>query len=695
MSQQIPEFYPPPDKRIRPDIPLVRATVQAKKWTGVLPDKFIASLVTRVSQTNLQTWINDLSAFHTRHTKSTYITQVITWLVDKFKDFGYADVIKQSYVKDSYQLDNVVCTKQGTGNTGKVIIVCGHFDCIMENSQDATARAPGADDNATGMAVILEVARILADVQLEDTVQFVGFSGEEQGLWGSTAYAQHIQSGNINVHRLINLDMVGHSPANSSIIVERDTGNQTTANDSDSHALGNLMAQMAADYTTTPVEFGQIYASDYMPFEARGYVVAGLYEGEGNPNYHHGSDTPGTVNYPYVADAARITLATLLSETASVVSEISSPVDVYIRDSDIDTGEQPSGFPHWQSPDIWVRNNPPPADPNDPNDPNYEENPDDGHQPPINDVPNYLYVRVRNRGSQQAAGLFVKAYRCDPGTGMIWPDHFDLIGNLPVAASVPPNNNGSVRVGPFIWTPQIVDHECLLAIVSGPGDHAIPDIYSGQLEHGLLVRFDNNVGQRNVKPAPSTPGGKTKMSFVVWGTTHPSLNTLHIDTSPLPLDTKIAVRVARTMTDQADSLTGFVLKNQNTKWSTLALSGGAVGAVVGFPLASTEPKHVTIEIDFSYQAEHLKRYPIIVSQEQDGVAAGRLTIEITAVKESEDYVYGNIRSREVHTLDCVFRKAMSPRNQVPFQNIKDALARGYNGCAFCLPAYNSDRKREE
>jgi hypothetical protein len=86
----------------------------------------------------------------------------------------------------------------------------------------------------------------------------------------------------------------------------------------------------------------------------------------------------------------------------------------------------------------------------------------------------------------------------------------------------------------------------------------------------------------------------------------------------------------------------------------------------------------------------MKRYPIVAGQDQDGVLAGQLTIEITAVKESEDYVYGNARSRELHTFSCIWRKQMSPKNQIPFQTIKDALARGYNGCRFCLPNYSSD-----
>lgn len=690
MSPQIPESYPPPDKSKRPDFPLVPSKVQAKRLTGTLPDKFLASLVTRVSQTNLQQLVNNLSAFHTRHTKSTYIAQVATWLSNQFKSFGYTDVIKFPYTRGGFNLENIVCTKEGVGNTGRIIIICGHYDCIMENPLDANARGPGADDNASGIAVLLEVARILADVVLEDTVQFVGFSGEEQGMWGSFAYAQHLQANQISIHRLINLDMVGYSPTGSSIVVERDIGNNTQVNDLPSQEFGNLMAQMAADYTTIPVLLGEIFASDYIPFEARGIAAIGLYEGEGNPNYHHASDTPSTINYSYLADAARITLATVLGEAAAVIDETSSAVDVYIRDNAADTGDQPSASPYWESPDIWVRNNPPPADPADPSDPNFGENPEEGHQPPINNVLNYLYARVHNRGTQVADGLSVKAFRCDPGTGMIWPDHFTLIGEMPVTEPVPPNNSGSARVGPFIWTPQIVDHECLLAIVSGPGDHAIPDIYSGQLEHGLLVRYDNNVGQRNVQPYPSTPGGKTKTAILVRGTTHPSINSLVLDASALPPDTEITMRVRRKWIDKTGSLNGFGFGETNTIWASVYLSGGKVGSILDFPLDSNEVRSALIEIDFSYQAEHLKRYPIMVSQEQDGVAAGRLTIEITAVKESEDYVYGNVRSRELHIWDCSYRRAMKPCNQVPFQTIQEALARGYNGCSFCLPEYNNE-----
>jgi hypothetical protein len=261
------------------------------------------------------------------------------------------------------------------------------------------------------------------------------------------------------------------------------------------------------------------------------------------------------------------------------------------------------------------------------------------------------------------------------------------MGSIPINTAIP--SNGSVRIGPFIWTPQIQDHECLLAVVHGASDPSISSSVFSPIDHWKLVRFDNNVGQRNVSPQNAVPGGKTKTSFLVRGTTHASINTLRLDASDLPADTKIDVRVARSMTDQAGGLTGLSISSQSTRWSILRLTGGAVGIIKDFPLGANEERTVALEIDFSFQAEHLERYHIIASQDQDGVLAGQLTIEITAVKESEDYVYGNRRSGEIHTVHCAFQKMMSAGNKVPFADIQDALARGYNGCAFCLSEHDT------
>jgi hypothetical protein len=84
---------------------------------------------------------------------------------------------------------------------------------------------------------------------------------------------------------------------------------------------------------------------------------------------------------------------------------------------------------------------------------------------------------------------------------MIWPRDYTTVGELLVTDPLPAG--GAVRVGPATWTPSIVDHECLVAVVSAPGDSAFPSVYPGELNHGLRVRYDNNVGQRNVAPVSS------------------------------------------------------------------------------------------------------------------------------------------------------------------------------------------------
>ena len=94
--------------------------------------------------------------------------------------------------------------------------------------------------------------------------------------------------------------------------MERDTGNAVPGNDAASLALGAAMSQAATDYTTLSVVLGPIYSSDYMPFEARGWVTVGAYEGEGNPHYHQTSDDVGTLDYGYLTQVTRMILATLL-----------------------------------------------------------------------------------------------------------------------------------------------------------------------------------------------------------------------------------------------------------------------------------------------------------------------------------------------------------------------------------------------
>jgi hypothetical protein len=173
------------------------------------------------------------------------------------------------------------------------------------------------------------------------------------------------------------------------------------------------------------------------------------------------------------------------------------PVDLYITDSAGDIGVIPSPAPHWTSPDIWVRNDAI----------SDGDDPEQGHQPPIEGQPNHLYVRLRNRGTRAAsAGTFqVEAFRCDPATATTWPDHLEPLGTLTVADPVPAG--GALRVGPFTWTPQSADEEGLVMVVHGADDPAITATLAGSVPHEQLARFDNNIGQRKVAVQPAQPEG--------------------------------------------------------------------------------------------------------------------------------------------------------------------------------------------
>jgi Zn-dependent M28 family amino/carboxypeptidase len=317
--------YNPPDKRKRPSyVPSItddKTKTIAKKET--IADPFIKSIITSVSKTNIGAWINTLASFHTRHTKSIFIDKVANWIKEELEKNGQTDIRFHNYTESGYDLKNVIYTKQGSSNN--MILVCGHYDSRMEDLEDSESRAPGADDNASGIAVILEVARLLSQVQLQNTIQLAFFSGEEQGLWGSKHYSKYLKDNDISLYRLINLDMVGYPPLGKHIItIERDTGNIVSSNDRESEEFSQIMEEIAKTYTDLDIRQGPIYDSDYTPFEALGYVAIGGYD-EGatyeNIHYHSSTDEPSFVNIEYVTSVAKMVLATVLKESkASSIS---------------------------------------------------------------------------------------------------------------------------------------------------------------------------------------------------------------------------------------------------------------------------------------------------------------------------------------------------------------------------------------
>jgi Zn-dependent M28 family amino/carboxypeptidase len=282
---------------------------------SIVDNRNTSSVVCLISKQKIEKWLDEITAFHTRHTKSKSINQVAEWIKNELINLGYKNVYFHNYTEKGYSLKNVICHKQG--RTNRLIIVCAHYDCRTEELNNVKVRSPGADDNASGMSSILELARVLAPIELEDCIQFVFFSGEEQGQWGSKNYARYIKEKSINLHRLVNLDMVGCPPKNGKqLVIERHKGNVVSTNEEDSEAFARVIERMMASHTDLHILNGPTTMSDCVPFEALGYKVAGLYDGaDVDSGYHTVRDLKSNLSIDYIASVTKIVLATLLHET--------------------------------------------------------------------------------------------------------------------------------------------------------------------------------------------------------------------------------------------------------------------------------------------------------------------------------------------------------------------------------------------
>lgn len=183
-----------------------------------------------------------------------------------------------------------------------------------------------------------------------------------------------------------------------------------------------------------------------------------------------------------------------LPGTSGTVTTAGAPPDVDVYIDDGRNGEYQFRENFWDTTDIWNR---------------LASDGGTTHEPPVVDHPNFVYVRVKNRGRLTATNVFVRGFHSRPLTGLIWPGDWQAMttAELPAGALA---SGGTTVVGPFEWTPRVVGHECLLMVARADGDRSNVDVVggtvTGSIPHWRLVPFDNNIAQRNVAPVRATRG---------------------------------------------------------------------------------------------------------------------------------------------------------------------------------------------
>ncbi len=240
----------------------------------------IRTMMDSVSIDSLKASIEHLSSYHTRRFDSRFIYDVQDWLVGRYQGFGTDTVMlhdfkvnKPGYPEET--ADNILAVQWGT-KTPEEYVICGaHYDSWNDDGSDPdTIRSPGADDNATGVAGILETARILSHYTFDRTIIYANWCAEEIGLVGSAAYAHDMAEQLMDIVGYFNLDMTGYLEEGTDIHV---------------HLMYTTQDSLIADYV---YNFSHVYFpempirqnwlawgdSDYSSFNRNGYPAVHPFE---------------------------------------------------------------------------------------------------------------------------------------------------------------------------------------------------------------------------------------------------------------------------------------------------------------------------------------------------------------------------------------------------------------------------------
>jgi len=270
-------------------------------------DDYVADIVAAVSQTNLQSFTQSLQDYQTRYSSTDSYDTACDWVETQFESYGLA-AVQQEFPMSGYNCQNVIAELPGTGDASVIWILCGHLD---STSPSQYSFAPGADDNASGSSAVVEAARILSGYDFENTIRFICFGGEEQGLWGSDYYASQAAAAGDDIAGVVNLDMIYYGPSGSDVL--------WVPYDNQSTGLALALEAISDTYVpalTVDVEYspGTTY-SDHSSFWNAGYAAVLGIEQEvySNPYYHQTTDILSNylVYFPFGTNCAKAAIATV------------------------------------------------------------------------------------------------------------------------------------------------------------------------------------------------------------------------------------------------------------------------------------------------------------------------------------------------------------------------------------------------
>lgn len=262
------------------------------------------ALVGEVSAEELAAANTHLASFPTRHSLSGPYAAAAEWAAERLASQGY-EVRLDPVAMPGGETANVVAERAGERDGDRaLVVVCAHLDSVnLDGGPDAPA--PGADDNGSGSAGLLEIARVLAAHRGDHDLRLLLFGGEEEGLWGSRRHLAALGSADrARTSAVINMDMIGtvNTPERT-VLLE---GAQLSA------ALIDTLATAASTYTSLAVQTSlNPFNSDHVPFIEAGIPAVLTIEGtdSANQHIHTDRDTIDHVDRELATDIVRMNVA--------------------------------------------------------------------------------------------------------------------------------------------------------------------------------------------------------------------------------------------------------------------------------------------------------------------------------------------------------------------------------------------------
>jgi hypothetical protein len=296
------------------------------------PEDMIAAIIDSTRVANVTATIERLQAYGTRYVVSDSCRAAAMWIRDRVAALGYEDVRLDTFRtwtwQDSVEAVNVIATRPGCTRPSEYVVLGGHYDSVTtQDFDDPDAPAPGAEDNATGVAGVLEAARVLADVETERGLIFAFWSAEEEGLWGSRDFVRRAFTAGTDIVAYLNLDAIGYraGPGPDGYVIA----------DSSAVAVAAWMCDVMGGHT--PYDFepvvGSMGASDHLSFWEAGCRAVDSQVDPTSPFMHTPEDVLANTDPAFATAIAAVNAVAAASIAGIVGTDANLPPETTLADN--------------------------------------------------------------------------------------------------------------------------------------------------------------------------------------------------------------------------------------------------------------------------------------------------------------------------------------------------------------------------